>query len=90
MQSRDVRFGADSSSFKEELHSLHKRLTFLTSLQPSEETDALFAELVDFVLHREHTLADLEQLKDRDLCRDFHSICSEAESHLEAVNRASF
>lgn len=72
------------------IRAFHKALCQLKSLSPNEETNAVFTELVDFVVKGNAQEADFRQLMDlqdvRDLCKATRIICAQAESLMEKVS----
>lgn len=72
------------------IRSFHQRLGDLVTLSPTTDTDALFNELVEFVVMGADITADFHKLLElpevEKVCEDMRRICSEAEALMEVVS----
>lgn len=77
------------SAVYEGIQSVFKRLQELPSFHPNEKTNAVFTDLVDFVVKTQLSKTDLYQLMQKSkmdtICQEIRRMCAEAETLLEQV-----
>jgi hypothetical protein len=81
--------GAQASQLYDRINCIYRRLHDLASFEPDEQTNAVFNDLVGFIVETQVSKGDLYNLMQMPnmikICEEIRTMCAEAETLLEKV-----